>query len=79
MKLGRCELEVKKVLKKEIILTNGKEDIKLKEFDDKLKVGEKLNVFIYDSSKDNRVATIQKTLLDVGEVAKLKIADKTKF
>ncbi|MGO3751525.1 MAG: CvfB family protein [Peptoniphilaceae bacterium] len=79
MNLGRHNLEVKKILKDKIILTDGKEEINLKEKDQELKEGDKLSVFVYDHSKDNRIATLTEPKIEVGEVKKLKVVDKSKY
>ena len=57
MRLGRHNLTVKKSRPK-VILTDGREEIELKEKRN-LEVGEVVSAFIYDTSKDRRVATLE--------------------
>ncbi|RVU54536.1 S1 RNA-binding domain-containing protein [Anaerosphaera multitolerans] len=80
MKLGKHNLKVKNITKIGAYLTDGKEDIFLPRHDDEeLKVGEFLDVFIYDNSNGNRVASKKMPLLQVGEVKKLTVVSKTKY
>ncbi|WP_138159658.1 CvfB family protein [Peptoniphilus catoniae] len=78
MKLGRSKLKVKKVLNNKIILTDNKEEIKLKEFEKNLNPGDEIEVFVYDSSNE-RIATLKKPYVEVGEIGKLKVISKTKY
>lgn len=74
MKLGRHNLTVKKSRPK-VILTDGREEIELKEKRN-LEVGEVVSAFIYDTSKDRRVATLEKPYIEVGQVKELKVVGK---
>lgn len=78
MKLGRHTLTVKNTKGKNITLTDGKEEINLID-NEKLSVGDEISVFVYDAGKDRRVATTKKPLVEVGEVSRLKVVDKSKF
>lgn len=44
-----------------------------------IKVGEKVEVFVYRDSKDRPIATFKKPLVTVGEVAYLKVVFQTEF
>lgn len=78
MKLGRHKLKVIKTGQR-VILSDGKEEIELKELKEKhqLKVGDEVSAFIYDTSKDKRVATLEKPYVEVGEIKELRVVGKT--
>lgn len=76
MKLGRHILKPIKI-KGDILLTDGKEKIKLI---DTLEIDVKeVSVFVYDDSTGERVATTKQPLIEIGEVKKLKVVSKTKY
>lgn len=80
MKLGKHTLTVKNITKIGAYLTDGNEDIFLPKHDEEeLKPGQKLEVFVYDNSNGNRVATKQMPLIQVGEMKKLTVVSKTKY
>ncbi|MDO5041224.1 MAG: S1-like domain-containing RNA-binding protein [Peptoniphilus sp.] len=79
MKLGRNNLKVASIAKGKIILTDGKEEIKLADKKENLKLEEDVSVFVYDNPKGERVATTKAPLIEVGEVKNLKVVDKTKY
>ena len=46
---------------------------------DELQVGSQIEIFVYHDSEDRLVATTEKPLATVGQVANLKVVDKTVF
>lgn len=75
MKLGRHKLKVVQI-KPRVLLSDGREEIELKDKQN-LKIGEEVSVFVYDTSKDKRVATLQKPYIEVGQIKELKVVGKT--
>ncbi|WBW49464.1 S1-like domain-containing RNA-binding protein [Peptoniphilus equinus] len=74
MKLGRHQLTVVKT--KPVVLSDGNETIELRE-ERNLPVGDNVSAFVYDCGKDRRVATLERPFLEIGEVQKLTVVDKT--
>lgn len=81
MKLGKHTVKVVRVNNNGAFLEDSKHQevfMPEKEIDD-LRIGDKLEVFVYDNGKNQRVASRKMPYIQIGQVKKLEVVAKTKF
>lgn len=81
MKLGYQTLRVKNIANHGAYLVSEKdEEIFLpKATENEVRKDEEIEVFVYDNGSGDRVATLRRPFLDIGQVKKLEVVAKTKF
>ncbi len=82
IELGKIQtLHIDSMERNEYILTDGDESVPMpkEKAQGKLQVGEAVDVFIYRENSGELIATMEKPLIQVGEVKKLPIVSQTKI
>lgn len=74
-------LKISRILKQGAYLTDGKSDVLLpeKQVPEGAAVGDEVHVFVYRDSKDRLISTTRVPLIQLGEIARLRVKEMTKI